>query len=103
MRKEEFDVVVGVGDYGGIDEWRPWLKKDFDNSKRGLSRISPEKFFGKNRFNELVKKDISSTKEVFKKISKFLMRACIKFCTIKSNTLKFYPGLEKGIQFMIIN
>jgi hypothetical protein len=28
LKKEEFDIVVGVGDYAGIKEWRTWVMND---------------------------------------------------------------------------
>ena len=69
LKKEElFDLIVGVGDYGGVDDWRPWIKEDFNRTKKGLPRINPEEFFGKRKFKKLVKKDIASTKNVFRKI-----------------------------------
>jgi len=55
---EEFDFVVGVGDYGGIKEWRPWIINDLARAKRGMPRISPQDFFGKKKFKELLKKDL---------------------------------------------
>jgi len=71
LQKESFDLVIGVGDYGGIDDWRPWIKKDFERSaKKGLPRLSPEEFFGKRKLRELINKDIKSTKDVFYKLSK---------------------------------
>ncbi|MEK6830183.1 MAG: hypothetical protein AABY15_08770 [Nanoarchaeota archaeon] len=29
VSKEDFDFVIGVGDYAGIDEWYPWIQHCF--------------------------------------------------------------------------
>ena len=39
LKKEEFDIVVAVGDYGGIDEWQPYIFDIFKRIKKGEERI----------------------------------------------------------------
>ncbi|MDO8467650.1 MAG: metallophosphoesterase [Nanoarchaeota archaeon] len=66
LEKEDFDLIVGVGDYGGINEWRPYILDLFRRLKRGDERISPEEFFGKKKLKYLLKKDFEMTKKVLK-------------------------------------
>lgn len=68
VSKEEFDFVIGVGDYTGIDDWYPYIKYTFSLKKSDLKgknlRKSPQEFFGKERFKRLVKKDFEAGKKV---------------------------------------
>lgn len=61
----DFDLVIGIGDYSGIDDWRPWIKYVF-GLKKGEERKSPEEFFGKKKFKELIKKDYDAGEKVLK-------------------------------------
>ncbi len=61
--KEDFDFVIGVGDYAGIDEWYPYIKYTFHLKDRKKAK-SPKEFFGKKRFKDLTKKDFESGKRV---------------------------------------
>jgi Icc-related predicted phosphoesterase len=65
---EDFDFVIGVGDYAGIDEWYPYIKYMFSLKKSNLEnkklRKSPQEFFGKEKFKRLVKKDFEAGKKV---------------------------------------
>jgi len=79
IKKEEFDLIVGVGDYGGIKEWRPWIINDLARAKRGMPRISPQDFFGKKKFKELLKKDFEAGKNVLKDINKLNKKGVIVF------------------------
>lgn len=70
IKKEEFDLVLGVGDYGGVDEWRPFTVDLFKRLKKGKERISPEEFFGEKRFKELLRKDWVATKSVLRELDR---------------------------------
>ncbi len=67
---EEFDFVVGVGDYGGIKDWRPWLMTAFKASSKGEKWISPKEYFGKKKYKKIVNKDFLATKKVFLVLNK---------------------------------
>jgi len=69
LRKKDYDLIIGVGDYGGINEFRPYIRDLFIRLKKGMKRISPEEFFGKNKYKNMVKKDFKQTKNVLKKIN----------------------------------
>lgn len=63
ISKEEFDFVIGIGDYAGIEDWMPWVRHVL-KLKKGKNRKSPEEFYGKKKFKELIKKDYNVGKEV---------------------------------------
>ena len=70
LKKEEFDLVVGGGDYGGINDWKPFIFDIFKRLKNGKDGISAEEFFGKKNYRILVKKDFVKTKNVLSEINK---------------------------------
>lgn len=69
LKKEEFDLVIGVGDYAGIDDWRPWIMNNLKLSKQGKDMLSGEEYFGK-KYDKLLKKDFDSGKRVLSFINK---------------------------------
>tara|TARA_Y100000310_G_scaffold328062_1_gene395451 strand:+ start:2147 stop:3019 length:873 start_codon:yes stop_codon:yes gene_type:complete len=69
LKKENFDLVFGVGDYGGIDDWTPFIMDMFKRAKKGDEGISPEEFFGKKRFKRILKKDFIAGKNVLSEIN----------------------------------
>ena len=64
ISKLDFDFIIGLGDFTGIDDWRPWIKYIF-SLKKGEERMNVEEFFGKKKFKELLKKDFVGGKDVF--------------------------------------
>lgn len=71
LRKEEFDLIVGLGDYGGIKDWYPFIKDMFERAKKGKERISPDEFFGEKLLKELEKKDFNAAKNVLNTLDRF--------------------------------
>lgn len=63
--RQDFDFVIGVGDYAGIEDWMPWIRHIFKIKDRG-KRISPQEFFGKKRFKKLLKDDFAAGKKALK-------------------------------------
>ena len=62
--KHDFDFIIGIGDYSGIDEWKEyWVGYAF-KLKKGEARKSPEEFWGKERFKQIIKKDFDVEKEI---------------------------------------
>ncbi len=57
--KQDFDFVIGVGDYAGIDEWYPYIRYTFKIKDRKKAK-SPEEFFGKEGLKNLIKKDFKA-------------------------------------------
>ncbi len=68
VEKEDFDLIIGLGDYAGIEEWRPYIlySLGLDDKKE---RKSPVEFFGKRRFDALVKKDFKGGEKVLNFLS----------------------------------
>ena len=64
IEKEKFDFIVGVGDYGGIKDWRPWLISAFKSTSKGEKWISPKEYFGKKKYKNIVDKDFLAGKKV---------------------------------------
>ena len=61
--KKEFDFIVGVGDYAGIDEWYSYIKYIL-GLKDKTKRKSAKEFFGKEKFRKLMKKDFKAGEQV---------------------------------------
>ena len=58
--KGNIDLVLGVGDYAGVRDWRKYILYMFRETAKGKSRDeikSPEEFFGDKGFKELIKKE----------------------------------------------
>jgi len=70
LEKEEFDLVVGLGDYTGIKDWRPFLLDMFRRYDRGEERISAKEFFGKKKYKLILRKDELAGKDILRRINK---------------------------------
>jgi len=73
IKNEKPDLILGTGDYTGIDEWRPWLRKSFKAREKGKD-IWVENLIGKKRFNKLLKKDYAAGKVILKEINQLKIR-----------------------------
>jgi len=62
----DYDLILGLGDYAGIDDWRPYINFLFKekSSKPRDEWLSAEEFFGKKEFNRIMDKDLESGKKV---------------------------------------
>jgi Icc-related predicted phosphoesterase len=69
LKKEKFDLVIGVGDYTGIKEWKSFIMHSLRIVKAGNPHPSPVDFFGKKRFKELLRKDRRAAKNVLKTLN----------------------------------
>ena len=70
LKKEEFDMIVGLGDYGGIKDWYPFIKEIFTCLKKGKEYPNIEEFFGEKTLKELEKKDFNAAKKVLSNLNK---------------------------------
>ena len=68
-RKKEIDLIVVVGDYSGIQDWRSYFKHMFKRARKKEPRISPEMFFGEKKYKQILKKDLEFGKEILKKLN----------------------------------
>jgi len=67
--KNRIDLVIGVGDYAGIEEWSDYIINMLKASSVGLPWVSAEEYFGARKFKKLVKKDEKCTKNVLLEIN----------------------------------
>ena len=75
IKQEDPDLIISVGDYAGINDWQPWLKDAFKQSKKGEEWLSPEEFFGNKKFKLMIKKDDEAAKNVLTKLNSFGKKA----------------------------
>lgn len=59
--KHKFDFVIGIGDYAGISDWDAYTQYIFRIKNRTEAK-SPKEFFGKKRFQKLLKDDFKAGK-----------------------------------------
>ena len=69
--KDEIDFIVGLGDYAGIDEWKPYIMKYIKIMKVSGRQESFEDFVGRKKYNSLMKKDFELSKKVCKILDSF--------------------------------
>jgi len=67
---KDVDFVIALGDYAGIEGWRPWLKYVFKLRARGEPvNITIKDFLGKKRFSKLMKDDDLAGREVLRQLN----------------------------------
>lgn len=67
--REEFDLVIGVGDYAGIEEFRPYFRKMFGILRKSGRYLKAEEYFGKKKYQKLQKKDYAAGKVILKELN----------------------------------
>ena len=70
LSKEDFDLVLGLGDYTGLPEWRPIIMMQLKVKKKGGDVLSTEEIIGKRRYTALLKKDYAAGRVVLKEIDR---------------------------------
>ncbi len=70
LKKETFDAVIAVGDYGGISDFRPYYMKMFKLLQKKGVYLSAEEYFGAKRYKALLKKDEQATKYVLRELNR---------------------------------
>jgi len=73
VQEENIDLVLSDGDYAGIDEWRPLIKKMFRSLESG-KEFSIEEHLGKKKYNALLKKDYAAGKLPLIELNKLNLR-----------------------------
>ncbi len=68
IKKENFDLVIGLGDYAGIEEWRPYILYLFGLEDKA-ERMSPVEFFGEKGFADLMEKDFKGGERILDYLS----------------------------------
>jgi len=72
------DLVLSTGDYGGISDFRPYLKKNFKLRQKG-KEITIEELAGKKKYQELLKKDYNKGKISINELNKFKIKVLSVF------------------------
>lgn len=67
-RKENPDLIIGLGDYTGIEDWRPYINYLFKVFNKEENVLSASEFFGKKNFARLLEKDFKAGKKVLSSI-----------------------------------
>jgi Icc-related predicted phosphoesterase len=73
LKKEanKADLIISLGDYAGIEEWRPYLNYCFKFWSKGKRPLKTSKeFFGKNKFKKLLREDDGAGRFVLKELDK---------------------------------
>lgn len=70
IKKEDIDLVIGIGDYAGIPAWRPYILDMFKRIKADKERISLTQFFGKEKKKKLLQEDFKQGKKVLTELNK---------------------------------
>lgn len=105
IKKEKIDLILANGDYTGIDEWRPLIKKMFKAREKG-KELTAEEIIGKKRYKKLLKKDYAAGKKPIKELNKFKIRIFSVFGNgdwykVSFNDVgKFYEKLIKKLKYI---
>ena len=70
VKRNKVDLIIGLGDYSGIPEWKPIVMKRLKAAKEGREIPSAEEIIGKKRFKQLLKKDFELGKKVLYNLNK---------------------------------
>lgn len=73
IRKEKPDLILSNGDYAGVDDWRPLLKKVFKAREKGKD-IFIKDIMDKKAYRELLKKDYAVGKFILKELDKLKIK-----------------------------
>lgn len=79
LKKEAFDLIIGVGDYAGIEDFRPYFRKFFRVLKEKGEYLKAEEYFGKKRYQRLLKRDYAAGRKILSELNKFGKPAIVIF------------------------
>jgi len=110
---KDVDLVIAVGDYAGIRGWYKYLNYLFKEVKNKVEMNlikSPKEFFGKEKYNLLIKKDNLKAKKVLKSLNKLNKKVIFvfgnaddewyeypfdkKIWQVKKSNIQFYKKLK---------
>ncbi|MCX6751060.1 MAG: metallophosphoesterase [Candidatus Pacearchaeota archaeon] len=105
IEKENPDLILSPGDYTGIDEWRPLIKKQFKELAKG-KECSIEKYLGKKKYDNLLKKDYIAGKRILQELNKQKTKVFSVFGNgdwykiLFNDTGKFYEKEIKKLEYI---
>ena len=71
ITREEFDVIIAVGDYAGLAAWRPLIMHNLREAKKGKPYTSAKEFFGVSKLKALLQREERNTKMIWKTLASF--------------------------------
>jgi Icc-related predicted phosphoesterase len=69
INEEDVDLIVALGDYTGLPEWRPIVMKQLRAAKAGKDVPDFEKIAGKKKYESLVKRDFKAGIKVLRTLN----------------------------------
>jgi len=105
IKEEKPDLILGTGDYTGIDDWRPLLKKVFKARRKGVE-LNVEKLIGEEEYKKLLEKDYKAGEVVLKKINKLKIKTFSVFGNgdwykvFFNDAGKYYEKLIKKLRYI---
>ncbi len=71
LKKEDFDLIIGLGDYTGLPEWRPIVLAQLRAGKKGKEIPNGENVIGKKKYKALIKRDFMAGLKVLRELNNF--------------------------------
>jgi Icc-related predicted phosphoesterase len=68
-KSKDIDLIIGLGDYTGLPEWRPIVLRQLRAAKTGKEVPDFERLAGKKKYTALVKKDFRAGLEVLRELN----------------------------------
>jgi len=105
IEKEKPELILANGDYTGIDDWRPLLKKMFKAREKG-KEIDALDIMGKKKYNNLLKKDYKAGEIILREINKLKIKTFSVFGNgdwykvFFNDVGKFYEKLIKRLKYI---
>jgi len=107
LKKEakKVDLIIVLGDYTGLDFWRPYVKENFKRIKKGLPRLGLEDYFGKKKAKLLVEEDFKTGENIIKELDKLKKPVISVFGNGDWHKHAYYKTLEgsrkKGYEWVV--
>jgi Icc-related predicted phosphoesterase len=77
-KSKEIDLVLCTGDFAGVKQWIPLLKKMFDSLGKG-ENFSIEEYLGRKKYKDLLKKDFSAGERILRELNKLKKKVICVF------------------------
>ncbi|MDO8517339.1 MAG: metallophosphoesterase family protein [Nanoarchaeota archaeon] len=105
IKNEKPKLILSTGDYAGIKEWRPLLKKIFKARNNGKN-LSALEILGTKKYNLLLKKDFNDGKKVIENLNKLKIKTFSVFGNgdwyepIPNDSKRNYAKLIKKLNYI---
>lgn len=105
IEKEKPNLILSNGDYGGIEDFRPYLKKLF-KAREKREDVWLKDIMGKKKYREALKKDYATGKIILKELDKFKIKTfsvfgnCDWYKCFYNKSNKNYALLIKKLKYI---